>query len=67
VWSGRVNDIVLGLTGNLQGTFGEVRRRALETAAQVKPASPENPGDLKEDGQTDLPAAAPADHITRDK
>jgi hypothetical protein len=73
IWTGRVNDVVLGLTGEMQGAFGEVRRRALEIAAR---AGTVNPGvadgqhgslDMTEDGQMDMPKTAPADGASRDE
>jgi len=67
VWGGRVNDSVLGVMGGLQGAFGEVRRRALETAAQVNTTDPENHGDPTEDGHTELSPAASADETSQDE
>ena len=45
LWTGRVSDFMLGLTGNLQGTFGEVRRRALESASRVITANSDSAAD----------------------
>ncbi len=74
LWTGRVNDIVLGLTGELQGSFGDVRRRALETAKRVGAVNPDEAaddqpgsGDMTEDGQMDMPQTAPADRVSRDE
>lgn len=67
LWSGRANENVLGVTGNLQGAFGEVRRRALDSAARVNMEPSDNPGDLTDDGDNDLPHAAPAEDSARDE
>jgi hypothetical protein len=74
IWTGRVNDFIVGLAGNLQGSFGEVRRRALETAAHAGSTPPgetaDDPSDsanLTEDGQKDMPQTAPGDDGARDK
>jgi predicted regulator of Ras-like GTPase activity (Roadblock/LC7/MglB family) len=74
VWAGRVNDFIMGLTGNLQGSFGEVRRRALETAAHAGSTHPgdtagdsSNSPDLTGDGHRDMPRTAPGDDGSRDR
>lgn len=66
-WVGRVSDFVLGLTGNLQGAFGETRRRALDLASRVGPskiAGAENDSRPADDIESDesanaRPAASP--------
>ena len=65
--------MVLGLTGAMHSTFGEVRRRALETAARARTANPgvadgqHDSRDMTEDGQMDMPQTAPADGASRDE
>jgi len=61
VWSGIVNNTVLGLTGNLQGMFGEARRRAVEAAMLVRTTPHDDSDDLTHDGHRDLLPAAPAE------
>lgn len=67
LWSGRAKDVVLGLTGDLQGAFGEVRRLALEAAARAGTAHPDHTGDSTEDAHLDTPQAAPANETSRDE